>query len=76
MENLIDVDLMKGEIHYEHLDTGSMQSVRRFAKVVQSKFSKIDVLINNGNFFGITTDSKPNIQIFCYLPSWNHGIAI
>lgn len=47
---MIDIESMKGKIYYEQLDTGSMQSVRKFAKVVQSKFSKIDILINNGNF--------------------------
>lgn len=48
VESLIDVDAMKGKIYYEQLDTGSVQSVRKFAKIVQSKFSKIDILINNG----------------------------
>lgn len=54
VESLIDIESMKGKIYYEQLDTGSMQSVRKFAKVVQSKFSKIDILINNGNYFVIT----------------------
>lgn len=48
VESFVDIKSMKGKIFYEQLDTGSMQSVRKFAKVVQSKFSKIDILINNG----------------------------
>lgn len=48
VESFVDIKSMKGKIYYEQLDTGSMQSVRKFAKVVQSKFSKIDILINNG----------------------------
>lgn len=51
VENLIDIHSTKGKIYYEHLDTGSMESVRKFAKVVQNKFAKIDILINNGKHF-------------------------
>lgn len=50
VESLIDIDSVKGKIFYEQLDTGSMISVRKFAKVVQSKFSKINILVNNGNY--------------------------
>lgn len=53
IEKMIDIESIKGKIYYEQLDTGSMQSVRKFAKVVQSKFAKIDILINNGNNFVI-----------------------
>lgn len=60
VENLIDVRSMKGKIFYEHLDTGSMQSVRKFAKFVQSKFAKVDILINNAGImaspFKLTED--------------------
>lgn len=29
------------------MDTGNLKSIRQFAKMVQSKYSKIDILINN-----------------------------
>lgn len=51
VEKLIDINSIKAKIYYEQLDTGSMQSVRKFAKVVQSKFAKINILINNGKHF-------------------------
>lgn len=35
------------EVTYEYLDTGNLKSVRQFAKTVQEKYSKIDLLINN-----------------------------
>lgn len=35
------------KIDYEYLDTGNLNSVRQFAKTVQQKYSKIDILINN-----------------------------
>lgn len=60
VESFIDIESMKGKIYYEQLDTGSMQSVRKFAKIVQSKFSKIDILINNGKYF--IRSSKKKIQ--------------
>lgn len=42
---------MQGNLIYEKLDVGDMTSVREFAKIVQEKYKKIDLLINNGNYF-------------------------
>jgi len=71
VENLIDIESMKGKIYYEQLDTGSMQSVRKFAKVVQSKFSKIDILINNAGImaspFQLTEDGFESQLAINYL---------
>lgn len=35
------------KITYEYLDTGNLKSVRQFAKAVQEKYPKIDILLNN-----------------------------
>lgn len=40
-------DLNNVKIYYEYLDTGNLKSVRQFAKTVQQKYAKIDILINN-----------------------------
>lgn len=39
---------MKGKVYYETLDTGRMESVRKFATKLENKFTKIDILVNNG----------------------------
>jgi len=71
VEKLIDIDTIKGKIYYEQLDTGSMQSVRKFAKIVQSKFSKIDILINNAGVmaspFKLTEDGFESQLAINYL---------
>lgn len=41
-------ELAKDKVFYETCDTGDMQSVRDFAKAVQTKFPEIHLLINNG----------------------------
>lgn len=35
------------KVTYEYLDTGNLKSVRQFAKAVQEKYPKIDILLNN-----------------------------
>lgn len=48
IESRVDFSDLDGvKIHYEYLDTGNLKSVRQFAKSVQQKYSKIDILINN-----------------------------
>lgn len=37
-----------GNIFYEKLDIGDTESVRKFAAVIQGKYKKIDLLVNNG----------------------------
>lgn len=48
---MISKSLTDGKLFYEKCDTGDMSSVREFAKKVQTKFSAIHVLINNGETF-------------------------
>ena len=50
VEKEIDVSQMKGKIYYEELDTGSMESVKKFAAAVKERFSAIDILVNNGKY--------------------------
>lgn len=40
-------DLEDVNVDYEYLDTGNLKSIRQFAKTVQQKYTKIDLLINN-----------------------------
>lgn len=48
IESRVDFSELNGvKIYYEYLDTGNLKSVRQFAKSVQQKFAKIDILINN-----------------------------
>ena len=49
VENFIKQPVMLQKIVYEKMDVGDMTSVRNFAKNIQKKYSKIDLLINNGN---------------------------
>lgn len=44
---IVDLSKTKGRLICEKLDVGSFASVREFAKSVQAKFSKIDILLNN-----------------------------
>lgn len=37
-------------LHFETLDTGNLKSVREFAAAIKSKYPKVDLLINNGEF--------------------------
>lgn len=41
-------ELAKDKVFYETCDTGDMQSVRDFAKNVQTNFPEVHILINNG----------------------------
>lgn len=61
LEARIDFTELKGvQIHYECLDTGKLESVEQFAKSVQAKYAKIDLLINNAGImatpFQLTAD--------------------
>lgn len=40
-------------IDYLQLDTGNLESVRHFARAVQKKYSKIDILINNAGIMAV-----------------------
>lgn len=51
VESFIEGELTKGKVFYEKCDTGELESVRDFAKKVQTRFSAIHLLVNNGEFF-------------------------
>lgn len=53
VEKTIDLSTVPGRIYYERLDTGSMTSVRKFAEVVKSKFTKIHLLLNNAGIMAV-----------------------
>ena len=48
IEGSFDISRTEGKIFYEKCDTADLESVRNFAKKVQERFSKIHILINNG----------------------------
>jgi NAD(P)-dependent dehydrogenase (short-subunit alcohol dehydrogenase family) len=48
VEEALGADLIQGKVFFEKCDTGDMESVRGFAAKVQSKFSAVHLLINNG----------------------------
>lgn len=61
IEKLIDLKQTKGKIYYEQLDIGQMESVRKFAAKLQNKFTKIDILVNNGKqIHNLIFDGKLN----------------
>lgn len=47
----IPEDRRRNLLHFETLDTGNLKSVRDFAATIKAKYSKIDLLINNGTFY-------------------------
>lgn len=47
VEAIVDTSKIAGSVVYERLDTGSLNSVRQFAAIVNKNYSKIDILINN-----------------------------
>lgn len=48
VEEALGVELTRDRVFYEKCDTGDIESVREFAKKVQSRFPAVHVLINNG----------------------------
>lgn len=48
VENALGTVVTKGKVFYERCDTGDMESVKDFAKKVQSRFTAVHYLINNG----------------------------
>lgn len=72
VESFVKADLRPaGRIHYERLDIGDMSSVRQFAAIVKTKFTKIDILINNAGImaapFALTVDNFESQLAINYL---------
>lgn len=72
LEARTDFSELEGvQIDYEYLDTGKLESVRQFAKIVQSKYSKVDLLINNAGImstpFELTVDGFESQLAINYL---------
>lgn len=53
VEKQIDLSTVPGKVYYERLDTGSMESVRKFAEVIKTKFTKIHLLLNNAGIMAV-----------------------
>ncbi|KAG5672998.1 hypothetical protein PVAND_003079 [Polypedilum vanderplanki] len=47
VDKVLGTDLTKDHVIYEKCDTGNMESVREFAKKVQTRYNAIHLLINN-----------------------------
>lgn len=60
VSKIVDLTQTKGKLICEKLDVGSIKSVKEFAKKVQEKFDKIDILLNNAGImfapFELTED--------------------
>lgn len=53
IEARVDSSELDGvQIHYEYVDTGNLKSVEEFARTVQTKYAKVDILINNAGIMG------------------------
>lgn len=53
IEARVDFSDLEGvQIHYEYLDTGNLKSVEQFARSVQARYAKVDLLINNAGIMG------------------------
>ena len=48
VEETLGLELTKGKVFYAKCDTGDIESVKKFAKMVQQRFPAVHVLINNG----------------------------
>lgn len=53
LERTIDLSTVPGKVYYERLDTGSMASVRQFAAVIKTKFTRIHLLLNNAGIMAV-----------------------
>lgn len=69
-------ELAKDKVFYETCDTGDMQSVRDFARNVQSKFPEVHILINNGECCEkVETDEKNWTNLSCILIFFSYFVA-
>lgn len=52
LESLARQDgITTGSVEVHSLDVGSLESVKKFGKIITEKYPKINVLINNGKIF-------------------------
>lgn len=54
VKSVVNLETSGGKLICEELDVGCLKSVREFAQKVKSKFNKVDILINNGEFLKLS----------------------
>lgn len=71
VSQIVDLTKTNGKLVCEKLDVGSLKSVKEFAKKVQEKYEKVDILLNNAGImfapFKLTEDGYESHFAINYL---------
>lgn len=78
MSRVINLCKFENQFHLESLDMSVQSSIRQFAERVSSKFSKIDILIHNGEWDETKFNPQecPFINSLSISFSWNNGVSL